>query len=227
MSDPACRNFRELLGVYVVGAIEPSERSMLDAHLSQCYGCREELAGIAVLPAMLHRIPVAEAEQIAQAGPSGIDKEDPGPPVLAGLLTEVGARRRSRRLRTVLAAAAAVIVAVSGSAAATRALSQQPNPLAGFEMVTSHHDGLTGAVKYGASTQWGTEILTRVRGIHQGTQCEFWITTANGTELVGGWLVGTAGGDLWYPTTADVPPSSITSFTLTSGTKVLMRWATS
>ena len=54
MSDGACRNFRELLGVYVVGAIEPSERSMLDAHLNQCPDCREELASIAVLPAYRH-----------------------------------------------------------------------------------------------------------------------------------------------------------------------------
>src|SRR5215475_12988086 len=106
MSDPACRNYRELLGVYVVGAIEPNERSMLDAHLNQCYGCREELAGIAVLPAMLHRIPVAEAEQIAEVGLPGTDKDDPAPRVLSGLLTEIRARRRMKRLRTVLAAAA-------------------------------------------------------------------------------------------------------------------------
>src|SRR5215472_1247268 len=104
MSDPACRNFRELLGVYVVGAIEPSERSMLDAHLSQCYGCREELAGLAVLPTMLHRIPVAEAEQIAHTGLSDTDKQGPAPQALSGLLAEVRARRRSRRLRTMVAA---------------------------------------------------------------------------------------------------------------------------
>lgn len=225
MSDPACRNFRELLGVYVVGAIEPNERSMLDAHLSQCYGCREELAGIAVLPAMLHRIPVAEAEQIAQAGLPGIDQEDPAPGVLAGLLTEVRARRRTKRLRTVLAAAAAVMVAVGGSVVATSALNQHQHLAAGFEVVTAHHDGMSGSVRYGRSAQWGTEILARVSGIPEWTQCEFWITTADGeTQLVGGWLVGPGGGDLWYPSTAAVPAPSIKFFTLTSGTKVLLRF---
>ena len=44
MSDPSCRTFRESLGIYVVGAIEPSERAAVDAHLSQCPECREELA---------------------------------------------------------------------------------------------------------------------------------------------------------------------------------------
>ena len=34
MSDPACRTFRQLLGVYVVGAIEPAERTLVDAHLN-------------------------------------------------------------------------------------------------------------------------------------------------------------------------------------------------
>src|SRR5215469_740087 len=119
MSDGACRSFRELLGVYVVGAIEPSERSMLDAHLNQCRDCREELASIAVLPALLHRIPLAEAEQIAEAGLPGTDQEDPAPEVLAGLLAEVRTRRRSKLMRTMLAAAAAVVIAVGGSVAVT------------------------------------------------------------------------------------------------------------
>ena len=222
MSDPACRNFREMLGVYVVGAIEPNERSLLDAHLNQCYGCREELAGIAVLPAMLHRIPVAEAEQIAQTDPLGTDQEDPAPHVLSGLLTEVRGRRRTKRVRTVLAAAAAIMLAVSGSAAVTTALDQSARQGA-FEVVTARHDGMSGEVKYGKSVQWGTEILTRVRGIPKWTPCEFYVTTANGrTQLVGGWLVGR--GNLWYPSTVKAPASTITSFTVTADGKVLLRF---
>ncbi len=89
MSDPACRRFRELLGVYVVGAIEPNERSLLDTHLNQCYGCREELAGLAVLPALLHRIPLSEAEQLIEPGPDAVDPDNPAPKVLSRLLVEV------------------------------------------------------------------------------------------------------------------------------------------
>lgn len=223
MSDPACRNFRELLGVYVVGAIEPNERSLLDAHLSQCYGCREELAGIAVMPAMLHRIPVAEAEEIAQVGLPVTDQDDPAPRVLSGLLTEVRARRRTRRLRAVLAAAAVVVIAVSGSVAATSALNQRLHRVA-LDVVTARHDGLSGTVEYGQSS-WGTEIWAKVTGIPKGTWCEFWITTADGrTQLVGGWMVGAGGGKLWYASGADVPEPSITSFTLTSNGRVLLRF---
>ena len=142
MSDPTCRVFREMLGVYVVGAVEPSERSMLDAHLNQCYGCREELAGLAVLPALLHRIPVAEAEQLALPElPPGVP-DDPAPRVLADLLADVRSRRRSRRLRTVLAAAAAVIVAVGGGAAVAAGFdAHQHAQVAQRLEVTSAHRG--------------------------------------------------------------------------------------
>jgi hypothetical protein len=224
MSDPACRNFRELLGVYVVGAIEPNERSMFDAHLNQCYGCREELASLAVLPALLHRIPVAEAEKLAQPGPPGVDQEDPAPEVLSGLLTEVKARRRTNRLRTLLAAAAVVVAAVSGSVATTSALSQpQPSAPVLLEVVHAHRDGVSGVVKYGKSP-WGTEIWLRATGIPEWTHCRFWITTAGRhKELVGGWLVGPRAAKMWYPIGADVPKKSITGFVLEAG-KVLLHF---
>lgn len=224
MSDPACRNFRELLGVYVVGAIEPSERSMLDAHLNHCYGCREEFAGLAVLPAMLHRIPVAEAEEIALPGLSGTDQEDPAPRVFAALLTQVRARRRARRLRTVLSAAAAVMIAAGGSVAVTNALNPGQPPVGAVETVSAYHGGIAGWVRYGKSAEWGTVMWTRVRGLPASTQCQIWITASGHTEQVGYWEVGPGGKDSWHPSTADVPTSSITSFTLTSGGKVLLQF---
>ena len=60
-----CRDIRHALGVYVLGAIDPAERATVDSHLSSCPECREELAGLAGLPALLRRIPVDEAQQLA------------------------------------------------------------------------------------------------------------------------------------------------------------------
>jgi hypothetical protein len=225
MSDPACRNFRELLGVYVVGAIEPNERSLLDAHLNQCYGCREELAGLAVLPALLHRIPMAEAEEIAHTGTASVDQEDPAPQVLSGLLTDVTSRRRTRRLRTVLAAAAAIIVAIGGSVAASTALDDSSHvSTTALEVVTAHDGPISGTVKYGKSP-WGAAIWTRVSGLAPWTDCRFWVTTADGrTRLVGGWLAEPGVGPMWYQSRANVRPSSIIGFTLTVGGQVLLRF---
>jgi len=225
MSDPACRNFRELLGVYVVGAIEPNERSLLDAHVTQCYDCREELAGLAVLPALLHRISPDEAERIAQPGPAGLDSDDPAPQVLSGLLGDVRASRRSKRLRGVLAAAAAVVIAASGSVAISGVLGQAAHPSAGppLERTVGHAGPVVGTVRYGPSQWGGTEIWTRVTGVPEWTQCKFWVNMrGGGSMLVGGWLTGPGADALWYPSRTDIPATSISSFTLTAAGKVLV-----
>ncbi|HUD38460.1 MAG TPA: zf-HC2 domain-containing protein [Streptosporangiaceae bacterium] len=225
MSDPACRRFRELLGVYVVGAIEPAERSLLDEHLNGCQGCRDELAALAVLPALLHRIPVAEAEQLAESGHGGEDQDDPAPQVLAGLLGDVGARRRRRRVRTVLAAAAAVIVAVGGAVGVATAL-DQPRPVvtSALEVAGAHRGDLWVTVRYDGSRGDTTAMWVRVHGISEWSQCRLYVTTADGrSHLAGGWLVGPGGDGLWYPVRADVKAANVTAFTLTSAGKVLLR----
>ena len=228
MSDPACRRFRELLGVYVVGAIEPNERSLLDEHLNQCYGCREELAGLAVLPALLHRIPVSEAEQLAQPGPDAVDPDNPAPRVLSRLLVEVRARQRSRRFRTVLAAAAALIIAVSGSVAVSTVINHQSgNDTISLDRVFVKQGAISGEVKYGQSTS-GTVIWVHVHGVPEWTNCKLFVQTAGGrTQLIGGWLVGQDGGQLWYPSQAKVRETMVTGFVLKAGGKVLLRFPAS
>ena len=42
-----CTDARLSLGVYVLGAIDPAERALVDAHLATCRDCRDELAGLA------------------------------------------------------------------------------------------------------------------------------------------------------------------------------------
>jgi hypothetical protein len=225
MSDPACRNYRELLGVYVVGAIEPSERSLLDNHLTQCYDCREELAGLAVLPALLHRISPDEAERLAQPGQDGLDPDDPAPQVLSGLLGDVRAQRRSMRLRGVLAAAAAVVIAAGGSVAISGALGQASRTVASakLEQTVGRAGPVVGTVRYGPSHWGGTEIWTRVSGLPEWTRCKFWVNMrGGGSVLVAGWLTGPGADTLWYPSQTDIPATSIRSFTLTAAGKVLV-----
>jgi hypothetical protein len=48
-----CRDIRHALGVYVLGAIDPAERAVVDSHLSSCPECREELAGLAAAAAVV------------------------------------------------------------------------------------------------------------------------------------------------------------------------------
>lgn len=108
--DGRCAQVRRDLGVYVLGAIEPAQRSWADQHLAACPRCRAELAGLAGLPALLRKVPAGEALRLSleNAGPAG-------PPVTALL----GRVARVRRHRWRLAAAATVI---TGSAAAVAGL---------------------------------------------------------------------------------------------------------
>ena len=59
-----CTEARPSLGVYVLGAIDPAERSLVDAHLLTCRDCRDELAGLAGLPALLARVNPDEISRI-------------------------------------------------------------------------------------------------------------------------------------------------------------------
>ncbi len=227
MSDPSCRAFRELLGVYVVGAIEPAERAAVDAHLGQCYECREELAALAVLPALLHRVTPEEAERIAASSQVAGDHSAD---LLNSLLRRVGARRRSRRVRAAFATAAAIVIAAGGAAAVTQALAPgTPVGLAGshhpgkhsavVELASLRKDGIYVMVRYSKAT-WGTPMSVRASGLPEWTNCKFWVVTKAGRQiLVGGWTVGADGQNLWYPVRTSIARSEVGGFVLAASGK--------
>ncbi len=223
MSDPSCRSFRELLGVYVVGAIEPGERAAVDTHLNQCSECREELATLAPLPALLHRVPVAEAERIAAVGSAEPDPAAPSDEMLDTLLRRAGARRRTRRFRAMFTAAAAVAIAVGGGAAVSQSLTPHPSH-ARFDVAKGSIGRLGATVHYGQS-KWNTTTMSvQVSGFRKWTFCRFWVITNDGQrKLAGGWIVGPGADKLWYPIYSEIPESSVTGFVITWGSKGHLR----
>jgi hypothetical protein len=218
MSDPSCRTFRELLGVYVVGAIEPGERAAVDEHLSQCYECREELAGLASLPALLHRVPLEDAERIMLASQPPADVTEPSPDMLDSLLKQVGARRRTRRFRGLFTAAAAVLIAVGGAAAVAEAIAPNHHEAPSHRIETaSATKGLLGATVHYGETAWGMNMSVRVTGFKKWTACEFYVLTKDGRKLLaGGWLVGPDNKEIWYPAHSRVRESNVNGFEITT-----------
>jgi hypothetical protein len=215
MSDPSCRTFRELLGVYVVGAIEPGERAAVDAHLNQCYECREELASLAPLPALLHRVPSEEAEHILLGSPPAFDQAEPSAQMLDSLLERVGARRRARRVRSLFTAAAAIVLAVGGAVGVSQAIAPHPRVVS-VEVATVTRGPLTATVRYGKSSLGGTHMAVRVYGFKPWTSCKFWVLTKDGGRyLAGGWIVGPDGDKLWYPSQSNVPETKVAGFEIT------------
>jgi hypothetical protein len=225
----SCLHVRQSLGVYVVGAIDPAERTVVDLHLAGCPDCREELAGLAGLPALLGRVPIEEAEQIAGFRP---DRTLPGVPPAAGpadgdplnpLIARMTQRRRVSRWRNLAAAAAVVLIAAGAALGAVRIAQPPGGPAVHWEHVQSTTAaGLTADIKY-AAQPWGTRLQARVDGIKAGTTCEFWVLDNHGGRWeAGSWTVTSTWHGATYSESVAVPASWVNGFQVTSGSHVLL-----
>jgi anti-sigma-K factor RskA len=217
-----CLHVRHTLGVYVLGAIDPAERAAVDAHLAGCSECREELAGLAGLPALLGRVPFGEAERISGSySERTMPAEQADEVTLAPVLAKVARQRRVRRWRG-LAAAAAVVLAAS--TAATVSMHAADAPAA----VHWHSDQMTDsathirlAVRY-APQPGGTKLEAQVTGIPKGTTCEFWVTGPGDERWpAGSWTVADTWQGVWYQGSSSVPFEWVRGFEITSGKTVL------
>jgi anti-sigma-K factor RskA len=227
-SAPACREIRQLLGVYVVGAIDPAERAVVDDHLAECQACRDELASLAGLPALLSRVPLTDVERISLDPADLPEPAEPSSELLSSLVRRVSTRRRNRAWRAVAAVAAAAIIAAGGATAVVQLTAHHPASVATqVASGTSRGGGVSAVVDYSA-TSWGTAMRVRVSGIPPGTTCYFWVIANGGRTLARTWTVGTSpqhyGGPepTWYPASAPVASNSVNSFLLTWGSHALM-----
>jgi hypothetical protein len=232
-----CPEARISLGVYVLGAIDPAERTQVDAHLATCRDCRDELAGLAGLPALLARVSMEEAVALADTDgpfPAAVD-EAPEPPreLLATVLDLTAARRRRRRWREAsLGVAAALIIAVGvfggmrlGSSPAqpsTVAQGQQSGLYVGtqngpMQTASGQSGGMTATVSY-SQMGWGTQLDTKVNGIPVGTNCQLWVIDSHGNRfLAGNWETDNQEGKVWYPASTALSSKDISGFEVTVG----------
>ncbi len=226
-----CRDIRHALGVYVLGAIDPAERATVDTHLATCPECREELAGLAGLPALLRRIPVGEAQQLADDDLAELPAaEVPSDEMLRSLLDRTARARQARRWRG-LAAAAAVVVAAGAAGAAGWGALQPSGAAAGSPAMPAHFTSVSatnpathvGATVRYATKGWGTVLDTQVKNVPAGARCELEVTDSSGhTSVVGGWTATYDQGSAWYPGSSSVALASVHSFEITSKGKTLV-----
>ena len=233
-----CAEARVALGVYVLGAIDTVERTQVDAHLAGCHDCRDELAGLAGLPALLSRVDAAEAMALAEsAGPPFGEEtahhspkaEDPPPRELLATVISLTSSRRRRRVRDgILAAAAAVVIAAGvvgglrlGTGTPSQATAVQFNggPASGpWQTMDGHAQDMTATVQY-RSMGWGTELAAKVTGIPVGTPCKMWVIGNGGTRtLAASWVVDNNEGKVYYPASAAVAADQVHGFVITVGT---------
>jgi hypothetical protein len=241
-----CDDTRQALGVYVLGAIDPAERALVDAHVSGCAECRDELAGLAPLPALLARVgpdevgrlsagdggprPGGETTRLADEGPRLAD-ETPREDFVDSLVSLTAARRRRSRRWQVLAAAAALVIAAGGAAAGLQLASDssaaqtsaEPAPPASWKTATttSALKGVNATIRY-QKLDWGVAYDVQINGVPKGTTCQLWVTNAQGVHLLAaGWTVTSASSPDWFPGSSWVPGGQVRGMDVTAGNEQL------
>jgi hypothetical protein len=239
-----CPQARIALGVYVLGAIDPAEQALVDAHLDDCDACQAEMAELADLPALLALVSAQEAagedtvtEPRAPAGtePRARAGTEPRAPARAGALGTVhdlsAARRQRRRLARAGAVAAAAVVVGIASFGGVKLAAGPARPAAQVA-VPDPHDAVgapTGAWRTGYGSAgtvtgtvayrpmgWGTQLAAKVAGLPLNTPCQLWIVEGNGTRVqAGSWDTDPNEGAVWYPGSAQVAATAIKSFVIT------------
>jgi hypothetical protein len=226
-----CTDARLSLGVYVLGAIDPAERALVDAHLVTCRDCRDELAGLAGLPALLARVNPDEISRITSEDTVRTATDDRPPGELIGTVLDLAAARR-RRTRWRFAAAAAAVVAIAGglfgglsSITTTQSVAIPVSPGGThWETVeaTSAVTGASASVAY-SHEMWGDAFEVLVDHIPVGTTCQLWVVHPNGARTqVAAWTTASDEGTVWYAGSMAATAAPISSFQITADKKVLL-----
>jgi hypothetical protein len=219
-----CGEIRQALGVYILGAISPADRSTVELHLARCADCRAELAGLAALPGRLGSVPAADMARMAgdERGEAGLGERPPGVP-LQTLLDRADRIRRRLRWRRLAVAAAAVVIVGGGAVAGSRVLDSpatQPSasavPWAATVTGSDPQTGMSATVKY-LSRPWGLALQVQVSGISPGTRCELQVVDASGQDVpAGGWMVAVGHAWAWYPASSPLAAANVRGFLITT-----------
>jgi anti-sigma factor RsiW len=228
-----CAEARPSLGVYVLGAIDPAERGLVDAHLATCRDCRDELAGLAGLPALLARVNPDEISRIcADDTVSPVATGWPPEELLGTVLGLAEARRRRNRWRYLSAAAAVVAIAAglfaglssANSTTVTHTLVVGGPGTASWDSAsaTNHATGVTATVAY-SKQAWGNAFQVLVDRIPVGTTCQLWVVHPDGTRTqVAAWTTARDEGKVWYSGSMPSTVGAVSKFQITAGSQVLL-----
>jgi len=228
-----CPDARLSLGVYVLGAIDPADRALVDSHLATCRDCRDELAGLAGLAATDSTAP-------PWPSPDGVDEfvreivreKEPPRELLGTVLDLTAARRRRRRWREASLGVAAALIIAAGVFGGLRLGASQtpagssggltgvadPGPASGpWQTVTASVQGMSAAVSY-RPMGWGTQLAVKVNGIPMGVSCKLYVVGPNGSKaLAGSWTTDDREGMVSYPASSAIVSSGMRGFQITVG----------
>jgi len=170
----------ELLGPYVLGALDPEEEQRIEAHLAECHVCREE------------------AEKLHQLNRFLDQAWTPPPPNLkTRIMRELPRRGRSRSWRPALAAAAVLAVVLIAGTIYAEVLQRRETVAASATLSpTELAPGAGGQVRL-ESAGTNTRVELRVSGLprlRSSEYYEFWFVGVAGKRISGGGFTVDSGG---------------------------------
>jgi len=155
-------NHRYLMwdAAYVLGSLSSADRREFEAHMADCSSCREAVAELSGMPALLSRLDRNEVVAINEADhTSGV--QEMSPVLLPSLLAALRWRRQRTRLVTwTAAAAAAVVLAISVliGVAGRSPTSSPPQTTASAQPMEQVGTTLLASTVSLSRQQWGTHI---------------------------------------------------------------------
>jgi anti-sigma factor RsiW len=129
---PTHSELQDLIGAYVVDAVDPDERRMLEDHLATCPRCRAEVNELREVTAVLGTSGASAPDGVWDRIVSSLEEE---PPPMRLAVTPLPLRRR--RWPVILAAAAAVLVVIGGITVAARDRGASKPQLAAIEVAAA------------------------------------------------------------------------------------------
>jgi Anti-sigma-K factor rskA/Putative zinc-finger len=175
-----CETHGDLVGGYVLQALDPAEQAAMTRHLEECEACRREYETLAGLPALLDRVV-----------PADVPPPTPSPALEEAVLDRVARERgRTRRVRfrwppkLALAGAAAAIAVACLVALLVR------GPEADSAYATGKlvgHPGVDGGFSVKAVSA-GTEVNLWAEGLPsgRGAAYDLWCVRTDGRWVSGG-----------------------------------------
>jgi Putative zinc-finger len=187
-----CDQARLSIGVLVLGVIDPDERPAVEAHIARCADCAAELADLAMLPGLLHRLdPKEAAAGLPQPSPEFTDR------LLAAGRQAAPVRHHHRRLLVASLAAAAAVLIAAGAVLLPGLLTGDDNPGSnGRAVVAATRDPSSGVqAQFRLVPQaTGTRLTLALSGVASGEHCQLVAVDKQGhREVAASWVASYVG----------------------------------
>jgi hypothetical protein len=216
-----CPTHGQLVGGYVLGALEPGEMEEMRVHLAACPHCGPEADRLTALPPLLDRIvpddvpPPSLSPQVEEAvldrfarerreeAESALQRERRGPARFGRLARRPALERFGRRRSVALATAALVVCAVVLAVVLPLGGDEGDRAYASVRLAGS---GSAAANASLAEVPAGTRIRLLTRGLPAEGGYEVWCVRADGRWVSGGTFWADADGRTEAQLTAAVKP---------------------